>query len=85
MLDAQEIGKKKQIAAQRKKLKRQNRAVRTQKLFTKELFNSYHHKECTTNCNYHCITTNKNFLREEKYASRNQRKRRHQSNQNQFP
>ena len=60
---------KKHIAAQIKKLDRQNRAVRAQKLF-----NLIPIIKCTCNCNYHPITTNKNSLREEKYAFENQQK-----------
>lgn len=75
-LDTKKIGKKKNSAQREKLKKKQNLAFWAQKL--------YNMLECGSICNYHRITTNRNFLREENYTFKNLQKR-HQPDRSQFP
>ena len=45
------------------------------RLINGDLYNPHHHKECVYNCNYHRLTADKNFLKEEKYAWENREKK----------
>ena len=66
------------LVKQQKIAKRWSWETRAERIFNKKTSDSkihlYHQKEGIGNCNYYCLTTNKKFLRGEKFALNNQQK-----------